>query len=95
MKDLNNALAKAAVTDNPEDWCFFRYLRNLVTNKSRIDKKKYEENKLQHLKKIVQRFGRQWLGEFRNTNTTVLVRKYGKKYSFSGLLDEQFFFNNI
>ena len=40
------AQQKASLSDNPEDWRSFRSLRNLVTSRSRDDKRKWEKMKL-------------------------------------------------
>ena len=46
QQDRNYAQEKAALTDDPEDWRFFRSLRNLVTKRSRLDKTEWEKKKL-------------------------------------------------
>ena len=46
-KQREEAQEKASRTNNLEDWRLFRAIRNQVTARSRLDKKKWEENKLE------------------------------------------------
>ena len=46
QKERNEAHEKASMSNDPEEWRFFRSLRNQATAKGRADKKKWEENKL-------------------------------------------------
>ena len=48
IRDREASQAKAAETDDPEDWRIFRSLRNQVIAKKRADKKKWENQKLDH-----------------------------------------------
>ena len=47
-KQREEAHEKAVITDAPDDWRYFRSVRNQVTAKSRSDKKNWEENKLEN-----------------------------------------------
>ena len=46
IAERNAAQQRASQTDNPEDWRAFRSLRNQVIGRSRVNKKKWEEQKL-------------------------------------------------
>ena len=47
LKDQREAAkSKAAQTDDPEDWRNYRSIRNQVTGRSRADKKRWEEQRL-------------------------------------------------
>jgi hypothetical protein len=50
QKERNLAQEKAAQTDDPDDWRYFRSLRNQTTAKVREDKKKWEEQRFDHAK---------------------------------------------
>ena len=45
QKERNIAQERAAASDDPEDWRYFRSLRNQATAKSRADKKDWERHK--------------------------------------------------
>jgi hypothetical protein len=49
-KERDDAQAKAATSNSPEDWREYRALRNQAMAKSRSDKKNWEREKLDHSK---------------------------------------------
>ena len=90
------AQEKAAKTDSPDDWRWFRALRNQVTAKKVEDKKKWEERKLDLEKNNateVWKTVKGWLGwgYIWNPNATILRRKDGDKSSRTIFCYEQIF----
>ena len=49
-EERDRAQERASQSDSPDDWRFFRSLRNQVTARSRTDKKEWEKQKLDHTK---------------------------------------------
>ena len=46
QEERNHAQKKAASTGNPDDWRYFRSVRNRVTSSIRTDKAAWEQKKL-------------------------------------------------